>query len=277
MDTDPASFASSTATSPPVFALPPSFPVSSTLLKQGAEGRVFLSSFLSRPCVVKQRFVKSYRHPSLDASLTRARLTAECRSLLKVRKAGVDAPCVYHVCDEDRLIVMERVDGVTVREWLHAHAGAGGEAEVAEMMRAIGRTVAAVHMAGVIHGDLTTSNILIRHDVRRDADGVPLLVSRSTHDSGGRRSAGLGADGCDVCVCWVGVQTMIDFGLSGNSMMVEDRAVDLYVLERAFISTHPNSQDKVTPPTLPLTAHSPSASEARTLKPSVCVRWSSSS
>jgi TP53 regulating kinase-like protein len=38
---------------------------------------------------------------------------------------------------------------------------------------------------------------------------------------------------------------MIDFGLSSNSQMVEDRAVDLYVLERAFISTHPNSQDKV--------------------------------
>jgi len=38
---------------------------------------------------------------------------------------------------------------------------------------------------------------------------------------------------------------MIDFGLSSNSTMIEDRAVDLYVLERAFISTHPNTQDKV--------------------------------
>ena len=38
---------------------------------------------------------------------------------------------------------------------------------------------------------------------------------------------------------------MIDFGLSSNSSMVEDRAVDLYVLERAFLSTHPNSQDEV--------------------------------
>ena len=71
----------------PSFTLPPSFASSSTLLKQGAEGRVFLSTFLSRPCVVKQRFPKTYRHPSLDLSLTRARLNAECRSLLKVRRA----------------------------------------------------------------------------------------------------------------------------------------------------------------------------------------------
>jgi TP53 regulating kinase-like protein len=162
----------------PTFSLPPSFPSTSRLLKQGAEGRVFLSDFLSRPCVVKQRFVKSYRHPSLDLSLTRSRLTAECRSLVKVRKAGVDAPCVYYVGEEERLIVMERIDGVTVRDWMQAHDSRGGEeAEVAEMMRAIGRAVAAVHSAGVIHGDLTTSNILLRDGVRRDSDGVPLLVS----------------------------------------------------------------------------------------------------
>jgi TP53 regulating kinase-like protein len=35
------------------------------------------------------------------------------------------------------------------------------------------------------------------------------------------------------------VQVIIDFGLSSSSPMHEDRAVDLYVLERAFASTHP--------------------------------------
>jgi len=34
---------------------------------------------------------------------------------------------------------------------------------------------------------------------------------------------------------------MIDFGLSYSSTLPEDMAVDLYVLERAFLSTHPNS------------------------------------
>ena len=161
---------------PPSFAPPPSFPSSSTLLKQGAEGRVFLSTFLSRPCVVKQRFVKAYRHPSLDLSLTRARLTAESRSLLKVRRAGLDVPVVYWVCEVERLIVMEHVQGRTVREWMQGEEGREEE-EVARLMKAIGRTVAAVHAAGVIHGDLTTSNILVRDELQRDQDGIPTLVS----------------------------------------------------------------------------------------------------
>ena len=35
---------------------------------------------------------------------------------------------------------------------------------------------------------------------------------------------------------------MIDFGLAYVSSLVEDKAVDLYVLERAFVSTHPDSE-----------------------------------
>ena len=35
---------------------------------------------------------------------------------------------------------------------------------------------------------------------------------------------------------------LIDFGLSYHSTLVEDKAVDLYVLERAFASTHPDSE-----------------------------------
>jgi tRNA A-37 threonylcarbamoyl transferase component Bud32 len=36
-------------------------------------------------------------------------------------------------------------------------------------------------------------------------------------------------------------QLLIDFGLSYHSTLPEDKAVDLYVLERAFASTHPDS------------------------------------
>jgi TP53 regulating kinase-like protein len=38
---------------------------------------------------------------------------------------------------------------------------------------------------------------------------------------------------------------MIDFGLSYISTLPEDKGVDLYVLERAFLSTHPNSESLV--------------------------------
>jgi TP53 regulating kinase-like protein len=38
---------------------------------------------------------------------------------------------------------------------------------------------------------------------------------------------------------------MIDFGLGQMQATIEDKAVDLYVLERAFISTHPGSEHLV--------------------------------
>ena len=41
--------------------------------------------------------------------------------------------------------------------------------------------------------------------------------------------------------CFLG-QFLIDFGLSFVSTKVEDKAVDFYVLKRAFISTHPGSE-----------------------------------
>jgi hypothetical protein len=36
--------------------------------------RVFRINFLQRPAVAKQRFAKRYRHPELDARLTKTRL-----------------------------------------------------------------------------------------------------------------------------------------------------------------------------------------------------------
>ena len=202
------------------FSPPASFSSSSVLVQQGAESRVFVSTYLSVECVVKQRFVKRYRHPALDAAISRQRLWTECRSAVRVRRSGVDAPAVYHVDEDERLIVMERVHGVTVKQWMRQRERSTDDCkrasddnnETTAVLRGIGRTIAAVHSCGVIHGDLTTSNLMLRHNPRRDtADNTPHL-------------------------------TVIDFGLAHNSALIEDRAVDLYVLERAFLSTHPQSQ-----------------------------------
>ena len=225
-DISPPSAASASHSSAPpsshTTSFPPrrAFPSSTLLIQQGAESRIFVSTFLSAPCIVKQRFVKAYRHPSLDASISRQRLWSECRSAVRVRRSGVDAPAVFYVDEDERVLVMEKVDGVTVKQWMKQREAdddckqAGDSEETTSVMRGIGRTIAAVHSCGVIHGDLTTSNLMLRHDARRDpTDHTPHL-------------------------------TVIDFGLAHNSSLVEDRAVDLYVLERAFLSTHPNSQSK---------------------------------
>ncbi|OCB91586.1 hypothetical protein A7U60_g1157 [Sanghuangporus baumii] len=85
-----------------------------------------------------------------------------------------------------------------------------------ELMRLIGTEIARMHKVDVIHGDLTTSNMMLRNR--------PQCL---TPPDGSKGSAEI---------------VLIDFGLSFISTLAEDKAVDLYVLERAFASTHPDSE-----------------------------------
>ena len=130
-----------------------------TMIAQGAEARVFRSTFLGRDCVVKERFPKKYRLPVLDEELTRTRMKQEIRSLSRARREGIDAPCVYF-CDEKALrIYMEHVPGCTVKQFLYDSTD---DAERTSVARRMGRTIARLHAAGIVHGDLTTSNMFIR-------------------------------------------------------------------------------------------------------------------
>ncbi|PRW58873.1 EKC KEOPS complex subunit bud32-like isoform X1 [Chlorella sorokiniana] len=169
-----------------------------TLHSQGAEARVWEGTFLSRPAIIKQRFSKKYRHPQLDGKLTASRLKSEVRSMLKARKLGVHTPVVYHVDHATSSIYMERVQGHSLKTLLHG--GQLGGTGLEELLVSVGRTIAKLHDGGLVHGDLTTSNMMMRTEDRQ-------LV-------------------------------LIDFGLAYNSTIPEDKGVDLYVLERAFASAH---------------------------------------
>ncbi|TRM66604.1 kinase-like domain-containing protein [Schizophyllum amplum] len=199
-------------------------------ISQGAEAKVykvFLHEKADEPILVKHRFAKQYRHPTLDGNLTKARVAGEARTLLKCLRSGVNVPGVRMVEAADGVLGIEWIDGMSVRKLLPGGAedeGAefAGEDEevdeeeevdpllefgltVDELMGVIGTEIAKMHGVDVVHGDLTTSNMMLRRGKKGD------LV-------------------------------LIDFGLSYQSTLVEDKAVDLYVLERAFASTHPDSE-----------------------------------
>lgn len=91
--------------------------------------------------------------------------------------------------------------------------------ELAGLMRRVGRAVGAIHKVGVVHGDLTTSNMMLK----------PLDPSAGVNGDAGKKILD-------------GEIYIIDFGLASQSTSDEDRAVDLYVLERAFGSTHPRAE-----------------------------------
>jgi len=155
----------------------------------------------------------------------------------------VNVPGIRMVDVAEGVLGIEWIEGNSVRHLLPDGAEEEGEGEIAEhddvkneeavkaggvgdslkvygisvgtLMGLIGTEIAKMHLADVIHGDLTTSNMMLRHP----ASFTPSASS--------------------------GMQTelvLIDFGLSFVSTLVEDKAVDLYVLERAFSSTHPDSE-----------------------------------
>ena len=60
-----------------------------TFIRQGAEAKLYRGFFYGRPCYSKERFSKSYRHPSLDKYLTIQRLKAELRAINRCRSLGM--------------------------------------------------------------------------------------------------------------------------------------------------------------------------------------------
>ena len=92
----------------------------SNLIKQGAEARVYEHPFepIAPLCIIKERFRKSYRIAALDERLTRHRVTTEARCLVRLRRAGLDTPRLYHVDVGRGLLYMEFVKGLSVRDYL---------------------------------------------------------------------------------------------------------------------------------------------------------------
>ena len=80
--------------------------------------------------MVKYRFPKTYRHPTLDATLTKTRLSFEARALARCTRAGVTVPRVLWVDEGGGVLGMEKVEGWSVREVLGG--GAEGEGEMEE-------------------------------------------------------------------------------------------------------------------------------------------------
>ncbi|KAF1927662.1 kinase-like protein [Didymella exigua CBS 183.55] len=261
----------------PLHTLPPPFSQDAlTPITQGAEALIYKTTFLtpSTPAIVKYRPPKPYRHPTLDKRLTKSRLLAEARSLVRVKREGVNVPGVLG-CDADAgWLVLEYVNGRTIRRVLDswaqevkaeenrvfteggetgklARAECSGSEEILDLMRRVGQEVGKLHELGVCHGDLTTSNLMLR-EPDEDNSKKPHPAGRTT-TSAMREAAMNGEEPPPLEVpqkepatathqSLAGEIYLIDFGLTSSTIQDEDRAVDLYVLERAFSATHPAAE-----------------------------------
>jgi TP53 regulating kinase-like protein len=165
------------------------------LIRKGAEANIFLEDWHGRQVVMKTRLPKAYRVNRLDSSIRLARTSREAHLLHDSKRAGVPTPTVYEVDTATCTIIMDYVNGPRLKEALF-------EMDDSDLRRTcclVGSLVGRLHSGGIVHGDLTTSNMILR-----DADEL----------------------------------FFIDFGLSGYSDEPEARGVDLLLMNRAFKSTH---------------------------------------
>eukprot|EP00095_Tigriopus_kingsejongensis_P008555 snap_masked-scaffold548_size139981-processed-gene-0.5 protein:Tk08555 transcript:snap_masked-scaffold548_size139981-processed-gene-0.5-mRNA-1 annotation:"tp53-regulating kinase" len=185
-----------------------------SLYRQGAEGRLYRGHYVGQPVLIKHRFAKRYRHPQLDERLSRERLKGEVRSLIRCQALGIRTPTLYLADLERSIIVMEFLaQAVTCRDFvrgLMAAEGPTGGRRLWALATRIGAILGRLHGHNLIHGDLTTSNILVANPEAGDEVALELVL--------------------------------IDFGLGSAEGSSEDKGVDLYVLERAWLSTHPNTE-----------------------------------
>ena len=125
--------------------------------------------------------------------------------------SGIATPAVYFVDMVNHKIYMEYLaDSQTVRDYIRevqAMPDADQQVLLRPLADKMGQVVGKMHERNIIHGDLTTSNMLLRGGARKSGELV-----------------------------------MIDFGLGYIDNVAEDKGVDLYVLERALLSTHPNTE-----------------------------------
>lgn len=165
------------------------------LLKKGAEASLFLSDWQGRRVITKVRIPKRYRPDVLDKRIRSYRTIHEPQLINEAKAAGVPTPLIYLVNVADAAIIMEFIDGKQVKLLLNEVS----KKERKEICVRIGELVGKLHKAGIIHGDLTTSNMILSLE---------------------------------------GKIFFVDFGLGEKNIELEAKGVDLHLLKRAMQSTH---------------------------------------
>jgi TP53 regulating kinase-like protein len=165
------------------------------LIKRGAEACLFLAEWHGRKVVLKRRLPKKYRLPVLDEEIRTYRTIHEPRLMHEAKRAGVPTPTIFLVDVKNSTIVMEYIEGKQLKQLLNQVS----EEDRQNLCRKVGKLIGKLHTYGIVHGDLTTSNMI------QNSDGKIFFV---------------------------------DFGLGEKTRELEAMGVDLHLMKRALQSTH---------------------------------------
>ena len=127
--------------------------MSMKLIKKGAEGDIFLTSWNKKKAILKSRKKKDYRNESLDKRIRKQRTIRECEIISEVKSFGISTPLIYNMDTKNCTILMQHIVGTLVNEL--------SESKLIKSCIEIGKIVGTMHKNGIMHGDLTTSNFIV--------------------------------------------------------------------------------------------------------------------
>jgi Kae1-associated kinase Bud32 len=165
-----------------------------TILYKGAEAEIVVSKYLGFEVVLKKRVNKGYRLKKINDMLIFSRTREEAKLISEARQSGVCVPIIYDVDLQKGVITMSYIKGKRVKDILNDIS----EDERKKLCIKIGQSIGNLHKNDIIHGDITTSNMILFEDMIY----------------------------------------FIDFGLGEKSSEIEAKGVDLHVLTEAIESTH---------------------------------------
>lgn len=163
------------------------------LLAKGAESDIVKKSYFGKDAILKKRVSKSYRINEIDDKIRRMRTKSEAKLISDIKSCGVKSPVLYDVNLDDKSILMEEVHGNLLKNVMDDLSAD----ERFNLAKVIGHNIGLMHNNDIIHGDITSSNMIIDDN---------------------------------------GDFVFIDFGLGGYSDLIEDKATDLLVLKKSFQS-----------------------------------------
>ena len=165
------------------------------IIRKGAEAYLYHGSWFDKEVIFKHRIPKKYRLKELDDEIRMKRTLNEARALIRVKNYGINCPQVYDLDLKHSIITMKFIHGSKLKDVLNKL----DDIKKKEYFKKIGKSIAILHKKGHVHGDITTSNLIIteREEI-----------------------------------------FLIDFGLHDYSDSIEDKSVDLHLFKRVLISSH---------------------------------------
>ncbi|MCK4729694.1 MAG: Kae1-associated serine/threonine protein kinase [Candidatus Aenigmarchaeota archaeon] len=121
------------------------------LIFQGAEAKIYLDGGK----IIKERVSKNYREGELDSFLRKSRTRKEAKLLSDVKRVGIKVPVLFEV--KQFRLEIEFIEGIKLRKSLD-------KTNCGKFCKKIGEDVSKMHLADIIHGDLTTSNIIVKNN-----------------------------------------------------------------------------------------------------------------